>query len=419
MICLKQITQISENYFSYKTITSATYGDVSEVSLPEMTICIQKYYLLREEYKREFIEVDNTINYTKVMVNLNRPPIRDQFQYMFTKEEVFLNNCYVLKPKAYTNTNGSKDLNPYIKCEDLSPIRHSIDYIFSCFTFLSDAYEEPKPEDNFTADNNVIFQDHLVELINITVMQSIPKIDVIIHSRKEKIINKYKKTKISLYNNTINYRFILYKKSIVHSMTSPYETNCVDYQKMKHYSRYDCIGKCRIDLLVNEHKTWPGAYLTDNSSDTKNMTELFKLLLSNVTIDNEVGLKCKQKCGTNSECFAEYYDYEVIHFDYYWPKFQFFVYSPKTPDLIYRHSPKMEFEEFVCFVGSLVGLWFGFSMIMISDVLLVGVKYLQDVYRIKFTNNVVVIDSSVRTKSCPGDLGYIEHRLKPFLFDPR
>jgi hypothetical protein len=44
------------------------------------------------------------------------------------------------------------------------------------------------------------------------------------------------------------------------------------------------------------------------------------------------------------------------------------IYPPNLPSLIFTHSPKIQIEEFICFIASTVGFWFGFSFIILSVV---------------------------------------------------
>ena len=420
-VWFSQVFEISNNYFSYKTITSATYGNVTELSLPAMTICILKKYLIRDKYKNDFPFQENPQIDSSILQKFNNFSIKNQFERLLTTHEVFLNSCYVLKPKALRKPEIGVNEDIYTKCEDLSPIRHSIDYYFSCFTFLSQLKGES--DDMFTVENDVLFRDFSVDLINITVMQMIPKIDVIIHSRKEKIMNRYKKPKITLFNTTLNYTYINYNKVIVHSLGKPYETNCVDYQRKDHYSRLNCIGKCRLENLVKNGK-WPGAYLNDNTSDERAIAEIFFMFAMNKSLDATVGQLCKTECGTGSECFAEYYTMSSNPSEYYWTRFQFFIFSPFTPDLIYRHSPKLIFEEYFSFIGSLIGLWFGFSIVMLSNVMTIAVNYFKNVYKIKFNANlsqrITINNLQINTTGSKKDLWYLKpERSQQSLFTPR
>ena len=92
-VWFSQVFEISNNYFSYKTITSTTYGDVSEVSLPAMTICIHKKYLIRDEYKDVFPFEDNSKIDSQILKKLNNFSIKAQFKRMVPWQPFFRDRC--------------------------------------------------------------------------------------------------------------------------------------------------------------------------------------------------------------------------------------------------------------------------------------------------------------------------------------
>ena len=51
--CFLQVYEISEKYFTYETITTVTYAKTSEIRLPAVTICVNKFHIFNESYKRE------------------------------------------------------------------------------------------------------------------------------------------------------------------------------------------------------------------------------------------------------------------------------------------------------------------------------------------------------------------------------
>ena len=50
--CLYQLYRISEIYFSYNTTTFVNYEKVSYISLPAITLCVNKKYVIKESYFR-------------------------------------------------------------------------------------------------------------------------------------------------------------------------------------------------------------------------------------------------------------------------------------------------------------------------------------------------------------------------------
>ena len=77
----------------------------------------------------------------------------------------------------------------------------------------------------------------------------------------------------------------------------------------------------------------------------------------------------------NFDCYQEYYNtiYDKVSYRFGY----IFIMPPSIPTTIIVHSKKLAFEEFLCYVASMISLWFGFSFIMLSD------------YYILIVNNVI------------------------------
>ena len=128
--------------------------------------------------------------------------------------------------------------------------------------------------------------------------------------------------------------------------------------------KLDCIGKCRAMIFHDHFKIWTAAHLSDDQTSKLILRNMLAQSLENKTFNPEVVHKCKERCGSQSECFSEYYRFEQIVYEYPKENFEIHVSPPRVPDLVYRHSPKLKFVEFCCFIASIISLWFGFSLIM-------------------------------------------------------
>ena len=194
---------------------------------------------------------------------------------------------------------------------------------------------------------------------------------VAVHSRREMVHNfdKMQFSKLS-FNRTPTHYF-QYQRIKIHSLPEPYETNCIDFQKKGFSSRQHCISDCRLKLqMENRTDQWPGNYFTDDSQSVRIMYNSFNEFQSDISKDQLFGDKCKQKCGTNTECYSEYYRLELKPFGVDYNNTDISVYPPDIPDLVYEYQPKVHFVEFVVFIAGSVSLWFGFSVLMLSNVIL-------------------------------------------------
>ena len=100
-------------------------------------------------------------------------------------------------------------------------------------------------------------------MVEIKLKMNVSSIFVAIHPRKELIrdFNANKFIKIdNKYGKGLD--LVLYRRIITKSLSTPYETQCVDYTKRGYISRKDCIYRCRIKHMKDRSPyLWPGNYL--------------------------------------------------------------------------------------------------------------------------------------------------------------
>ena len=165
-------------------------------------------------------------------------------------------------------------------------------------------------------------------------------------------------------------------------MPSPYQTNCFDYNKIGCKSRSECVDKCLIEMSLKECNSLNSFTNVDrhNDKDIYNESECIRHLNTKV---------CEDKYES-SDCLNEYFSFkpftdltlnESLYFkmmmdNYVEKRFNqtlqqlninaFTVITllfGGEPDTIYRHSPQQPPIEFICFIGGVISLWTGFSVL--------------------------------------------------------
>jgi len=217
------------------------------------------------------------------------------------------------------------------------------------------------------------YKDYLTEIFYTKINRTyISRVTVAVHNRDQLIrdITRVESIEYQLKNSLITEYYFEYKKTIIKSLPKPYDTDCYDYRGMGYKSLTDCIDKCRINAFIEKiYNLWPGAYLQYNESMNSKIVNIFQLFQENPELDQTLAKHCKKLCGHRSDCNQEIFELKIK------PRFItsdgfFIVFFPQnTPDIIYTHSPKILFEEFVSYIASYVSLWFGFSIIMLSNVI--------------------------------------------------
>ena len=148
-------------------------------------------------------------------------------------------------------------------------------------------------------------------------------------------------------------------------LETPYPTNCLDYNKTEYLSRKDCIRKCKINRSV--HNCGVISYEMDVYRDEPNVrfaeTEDELNCVKNLSLKK----KCPQICP-KTDCFKLHYIQKLVSklnvdSNYSLIKLAFST----DPQIAHHHKPKLETIEFLCYLATIMGLWFGFSIISTFD----------------------------------------------------
>ena len=313
--------------------------------------------------------------------------IREQFNAMYGKEYVFLNTCSIYPPKAFNGTQR------YIKCEDITPIKTFMNLYCMCFTLFSQT--EGQSDDRYIIDfSQQKFEDFSHNMMYSILNRRISKLYVFLHSRKEflwKFNPKYDGISWSPKTNLLHY--LAYRKVKTHYLPHPFATNCYDYGNDGYISSSHCIAMCKLKhwkkVLGNDR--WPGYYYTDNQTSGQFIVDIYDMRKYGINyrkrniIDKQISLKCSEECKSLTSCYEENYHVRSIEYGNNYDELWLLILPPYNPDQIIIYSPKLTLEEFVCLTGSFISLYFGFSIIMLSNMTSVIFKYWVN----KFTNNQV------------------------------
>ena len=152
-----------------------------------------------------------------------------------------------------------------------------------------------------------------------------------------------------------------------HLLKSPYSTNCQNYIETEYLSQKDCIRKCKIKRSVAEcgvvsHEI--NVFLDEPKvifAETQNQTKCVK--------DLNLKKRCLKICP-KYDCFKQQFIPKVVS------KTEYKSNETQTtlslsfsgdPQVTHYHKPKLETVELLCYLASILSLWFGFSMISTFD----------------------------------------------------
>ena len=265
-LCSYQLFDILMAYLSYETSISIDYENTSEISLPGITICFDKYYIIiREELIKSNISEEIRSDRWRLMNYFNYElTFKEQNQLLLSKNEIFTNACKVIETIGVENKN--RENQSYLYCEQLSLIIELMDYKDKCFSIFNQAIGKQETK-NFKIDYGTrIFSDLYVEIIIFQIPSYIRYATLYFHRRTEQI-QRYSENNqivVDLKENTTTE--IFYKKTTVKLLPSPFKTDCHEFGDAN--SRQSCVAICRRDEMIRRLNMWPDVYYsTGLSSD--------------------------------------------------------------------------------------------------------------------------------------------------------
>lgn len=379
-LCSYQVINILYAYLSYETSISIEYDNSSQISLPAITICLEKYYILRDEELNES-EINEKIRSDRWLLNNyfnHNLTIAQQNQYLLSKNEVFFTDgCSLIETIGVRNhpTHFKSPNDPYLDCERISPILESINHQYKCFTLFNQL--EGQPDENFIIDyGDRIFYDQYSEIILISLPIGMHYGTFLFHRRTEQQL-RYSTEKtliLDLKENIMTQ--IFYKKITVKLLPFPFKTNCHEYGDGR--TRSSCVAICRRDELIARSGRWPDIYDATNLSTQLPMMRIWGDLTFEE--DSDVADTCRKRCGNKLECTQEVFEIDESRLECKWPnkKHPVVIMPPVVSDQVVRYVQRMSMVEMICFIGSLVSLYFGFSFIMLTDITATVIRFFVD-----------------------------------------
>jgi hypothetical protein len=166
-------------------------------------------------------------------------------------------------------------------------------------------------------------------------------------------------------------------------LEKPYQTNCIDYpSKTEYLSREDCIRRNRLNKSITECKViaeginlfkWETGIFMNSTLDEKCIENI------NIEIDKYSSQKCQQL-----DCVKNYYKPVLISREIYDKKdIRIDITCPSDPETTYGHKPRIETIEFLCYIASILSLWFDFSFFSLYFLIKNSLKWFDSRSKIK------------------------------------
>jgi hypothetical protein len=241
-------------------------------------------------------------------------------------------------------------LKAYVNCRNLTRIVESVTpYSRSCLTYYSQLlrknnYFPLESDQHFIIDNEI----NVFALIHQNITPP-----------------HFSRDKIDIQKLSLNH--IDYSSITTNLLPFPHSTDCFDYKqeenlKMSYKSREDCIVKHlerREFVKCGCNKRW--TYREFSTENHSNICEKsVKCNFDAISQINSMEIICKKNCLneyfiniiTNADLREEL---EIFNSNFFLP------FKSSKQEIIFNYKPKMNFVEYLCSVGGLVSMWFGYS----------------------------------------------------------
>lgn len=164
-----------------------------------------------------------------------------------------------------------------------------------------------------------------------------------------------------------NYFQLAYALVSIRRLPAPYTTNCRDYNASGFASINDCIKECLVAKTLSMFDKLPFTTIATEKSDKKhiNGADIANLTFSKILNDLENG------CGSNCkhlDCIEQYSLTSVLKEEVGEDDsvLSFIVYVPRDPTFNITYHPKLTLTEYLIYVFSCFGTWFGLSAMNVN-----------------------------------------------------
>ncbi|CAG2100138.1 unnamed protein product [Medioppia subpectinata] len=334
-LCGYQIYIVGVLYLSYPTTVDLQIGRSLNVHLPGITICT---------------EISATIITDKI---IELQP-----------------SLYAALHVGYRQGDAQITSNR-INCSAIADIVETISYDQKCYTlFYNNGNNYDKSKYRINRDEAANLKNLAWIRINRDYM-----FNGLIYIHSPKQLHQYSNGNNVWQINANRDQFIglSFTRQTTKLLPQPYATQCKNYSLEGFTSRQHCLYDCKVTAYTTADG-WPGDVFA-----THNVTYSFSKLWMNDKSPAghlEEGLSvdqlCRRKCGEYEDCTTTFYevrplrteerdedDYENMDW------FTIGIMPPKSVDMTMVHLPKYEPIEFAIYVGGLISLYLGVSVVSV------------------------------------------------------
>jgi hypothetical protein len=380
IVFIYQFIEITNNYLSFPIEVKLNISDENTIDLPQITFCLCKskswnkknstHFQFEESFGEEFS------NYT----------FRQIFDQSFNLSSAL--DC--------SGTLIDNDNKYYNKCEEIGQIFEFISgnsEYGNCFTYFNINYRM-NSSINYKMDKSSFIEfDLSLENFNEFLISREYKMLDTIYLRVQSSQSKFSDSFLTpIEINFQTYKLFTYKfsRNYVKSVGWPYEANCIDFEAFneKKPSFLDCVNSCILDRMMKRYKCFHPENNFGIDVVLSEKTEKMRICVNhtkNESLLRNLTKKCLRNCRQN--CITEYTNFFLHSEDEKKnSKTKIRLQITNTPIYEYIMCPKLSLVNYASNFGSIMSMWFGFSVInshkLLEKLLIFPVYMLEKFYYI-------------------------------------
>ena len=367
-----QVQTISVVYFQYATATDILISLPGLIQIPDFTFCVRYFdvFDLSGFNASENGDIhDTSTNDEHIRELQSQVTIADIFNHTPDVNELWV-RCLSRKTHEYDiiHTNGSE-------CKEVFRVRKYYVQEYMCYNF-----HQIKSENATYSFRNIAFSlafpgvFYAIFLENNSSLRSAEYCRAVVHSHKglptdslsfsHGFYRKYdKKTQVAKYNNVQVSYYQLFKKLL----PFPFQTDCRDYESEDFDSQIDCINDCMNKSTVAAFNKIPFSIFQLDPIELKHINT--RDLGNEIFADQfqKIETKCLDQCN-QADCDDSYTLSQVSKEEKVngGGGLSFMVNAPRGPSFLVTHRPLMPLTDYLVYVLSCFGTWFGLSVLSLN-----------------------------------------------------
>ena len=362
------MTEISLEYFNFQTTTKVTFQIDAKFNDPANVFCTRYTDIIdRRNHKKYGIFNESKSNIVDILKDTSKLKISDIFELTPHATDAMI-GCY-LREHDYDLVAYSLD-----ECYSLFEVTKYQEGGFICYQFQTKIVDSKFNCDQIAFAYASLNDMYIILLHSRFKLSNVVKTISFVPSRHKNPIFNLPTTSRRFYSMVARYAGNLSQSSKsnylrisgdMYSITrleKPYDTNCV---KNEVISDFACYRRCNI-AIYKKHGLFPSNEFTTRALPMKHMNPE---AISNKTVLQDIKVKsdtCREKCNQKS-CHESYSMTSTTAYPYLKNNSVSIASScSQRPVTVIQFLPRITFMEFILYISSSLGIWFGISIFSIN-----------------------------------------------------